>query len=289
MQSRPSVPLFLLAILALVQGITEFLPISSSGHLDLAWIGFHGLGMVPEEVDPRQELVLDIAVHVGTLGAVCLYYWRDLLRMALSLLRRGPDPYRRLVFLLILATLPVLVVGYLVKGWLPLLKGDLALIGWTTLGFGLLLWIADRTPENLREVRHLGWIDALILGCAQCLALVPGTSRSGITMTAARFLGMDRSEAAHISLLMSIPTILAAGLFAGLELREIESASLGLDALVAGVLAFLSALLAIALMMAWLRRASFLPFVVYRVALGGLLLFLVYSGTLADWGWQSGL
>lgn len=282
-------PLYLLAILALVQGITEFLPISSSGHLDLAWIGFHGMGAVPAEIDARQELVLDIAVHVGTLLAVCLYYWRDLAGMTRSLFHRRPDTYRRLILLLFLATLPILVVGYVVKDWLPLLKGDLALIGWTTLGFGILLWIADRSGMTVRAMEHLGAKDAVILGCAQVLALVPGTSRSGITMTAARAIGMERSDAARISLLMSIPTILAAGLFAGLELREIESATLGGDAILAGGLAFLSALIAIAVMMAWLKRASFLPFVVYRILLGGLLLFLVYSGTLADWGWQSGL
>lgn len=282
-------PLYLLAILALVQGITEFLPISSSGHLDLTWIGFHGLGVVPAEIDARQELVLDIAVHVGTLGAVCLYYWRDLAGMTLALFHRRPDPYRRLIVLLIVATLPILAVGYLVKDWLPLLKGDLALIGWTTLGFGVLLWIADLSGMTLRKMEHLRAKDALILGFAQVLALVPGTSRSGITMTAARAIGMERSDAARISLLMSIPTILAAGLFAGLELREIESASLGADAILAAGLAFVSALVAIAVMMAWLRRASFLPFVVYRILLGGVLLFLVYSGTLADWGWQSGL
>ncbi len=282
-------PLYLLAILAIVQGITEFLPISSSGHLDLAWIGFRGLDEVPAEIDPRQELVLDIAVHLGTLGAVCLYYWRDLAAMAVALLRRRPDPHLRLFFLLCMATLPILVVGYLVKDWLPLLKGNLALIGWTTLGFGLLLWIADRSGMTFRRTEHLGMKDALILGCAQTLAMVPGTSRSGITMTAGRFLGVDRQEAARMSMLMSIPTILAAGLFAGLELRQIESAHLGADALFATALAFAAALVAIAVMMAWLKRASFLLFVVYRIFLGGLLLFLVYSGTLADWGWQSGL
>ncbi len=282
-------PLYLLAILALVQGVTEFLPISSSGHLDLTWIGFHGLGVVPREIDPSQELVLDVAVHVGTLGAVCFYYWRDLLRMAGSLVTRRPDPYRRLFWLLVLSTLPVVVVGYLIKDWLPLVKGDLALIGWTTLGYGIALWLADSFGMTFREIRHLGWKDAVILGLAQTLALVPGTSRSGITMTAGRLLGMDRSEAAHFSLLMSIPTIVAAGFLAGLDLAKAESAHLGLDAVVAAALAFGAALLAIMLMMNWLRRASFLPFVVYRILLGGAILFLVYSGTLADWGWQSGL
>lgn len=283
-------PLLLLAILALVQGITEFLPISSSGHLDLTWIAFHGLGQVPASMDARQELVLDVAVHVGTLGAVCLYYWRDLWAMLLGLLRllRGRrDEGARLVGLLIVATLPVVAVGFLVKDWLPAVKGDLTLIGWTTLVYGVLLWLADRSGMTLRRIEHLRLPDALLLGVAQVLALVPGTSRSGITMTAARMIGMERQEAARFSMLMSIPTIAAAGLLAGLDLADSGSAGLGADALLAALLAFGAALLAIALLMAWLRRASFLPFVIYRILLGGLILFLVYSGTLAEWGWQS--
>ncbi|GAB5471191.1 MAG: undecaprenyl-diphosphate phosphatase [Rhodospirillales bacterium] len=285
-------PLYLLAILALVQGITEFLPISSSGHLDLTWIAFHGLGEVPATLDARQELVLDVAVHVGTLAAVCLYYWRDLWAMVLGLARAASgrrDPGARLVLLLVLATLPVVLVGYFVADLLPLLKGDLELIGWTTLGFGLLLWLADRSGMTYRRIEHLGLPDVLILGLAQTLALIPGTSRSGITMTAARLVGMERQDAARFSMLMSIPTIAAAGLLTGLEMREIGSASLSGDAVIAALLAFGSALLAIAVLMAWLKRASFLPFVIYRVLLGGGLLYLVYSGTLAAWGWQSGL
>ncbi|MEO1191046.1 MAG: undecaprenyl-diphosphate phosphatase [Pseudomonadota bacterium] len=285
-------PLYLLAILALVQGITEFLPISSSGHLDLTWIAFHGAGVVPAEIDPRRELVLDVAVHVGTLGAVCLYYWRDLLAMLTGLARAvigRRDPGAKLALLVVLATLPVVVVGWLVKDWLPLLKGNLELIGWTTLGFGLLLWLADRIGMTVRRMEHLRFSDALVLGLAQTLALIPGTSRSGITMTAGRLLGMERSDAARISLLMSIPTIAAAGLLAGVEMEKMGSATLSSDAMLAGGLAFGSALVAIAVMMAWLRRASFLPFVIYRVIVGGGILYLVYSGTLASWGWDAGL
>jgi len=281
------VPLYLLAILALVQGITEFLPISSSGHLDLAWIGFHGLEDLPSGVQARHELVLDVAVHVGTLGAVCLYYWRELAGMAVGLYRRARgrrDPRARPVLLLAVATLPVVVAGFLAKDWVLQLKGNLALIGWTTLGFGVLLWIADRVGMTVRRIEHLGLSDALVLGLAQALAIIPGTSRSGITMTAGRFVGMEREEAARFSLLMSIPTIAAAGFLAALDLGEMGAPGLFGDAVVAAILAFGAALLAIALMMAWLRHASFLPFVVYRVLLGGLILYLVYSGTAAGWG-----
>ncbi|MBC6416460.1 MAG: undecaprenyl-diphosphate phosphatase [Rhodospirillales bacterium] len=286
-------PLYLLAILALVQGITEFLPISSSGHLGLTWIGFHWAGLVPAELEASSELVLDIAVHLGTLGAVCLYCRRDLAAMAGAMMRPlavrcsgNPMHWRpaaRLCWLICLATLPILAAGYLAGEALPLLKGNLALIGWTTLGFGLLLWIADRNGMTGRKAAQLKLHHALFLGLAQCLALVPGTSRSGIVMTAGRFLGMGRQDAARFSMLMSIPTILAAGLYAAMQLKEEESADLGIDAAIAAGLAFAAALLAIALMMAWLRRASFLPFVLYRVLLGGAILLSVYGGFLTGW------
>ncbi|MBC6406413.1 MAG: undecaprenyl-diphosphate phosphatase [Rhodospirillales bacterium] len=283
-------PLYLLAILALVQGITEFLPISSSGHLDLTWIGFRRAGAVPAELEASGELVLDIAVHLGTLGAVCLYCRRDLAAMAGGLMRpaspmhRQLDPAARLFWLICLATLPILAAGYLARDDLPPLKGNLALIGWTTLGFGVLLWIADRSGTTGRKAERLKLHHALFLGLAQCLALVPGTSRSGIVMTAGRFLGMQRQDAARFSMLMSIPTILAAGLYAAMQLKEEEATGLRIDAAIAAGLAFAAALLAIALMMAWLRRASFLPFVLYRILLGGGILLSVYGGFLTGWG-----
>jgi len=281
------VPLLLLAILAVVQGITEFLPISSSGHLDLTWAAFHAADAVPEQIGRREELILDVAMHVGTLLAVCIYNWQQLWQMLLGLLRllTGKfDQGARLVLLLIVATIPVVIAGLLIKDSLPDLKGNLALIGWTTLGYGILLYIADRVGMTMRRIEHLRFGDVIVMGLAQALALIPGTSRSGITMTAGRFLGMERQEAARFSLLMSIPTIAAAGILAGLDLQESGNVALTADALIGGFLAFVSALIAIALMMAWLRRASFTPFVIYRVIAGGALLILVYSGLLASWG-----
>ena len=150
-------------------------------------------------------------------------------------------------------------------------------IAWATLGFGLLLWISDQVGMTVRRIEHLGILDVLFIGAAQCLALIPGTSRSGITMTAARFIGMERVDAARFSLLLSIPTIIAAGTLSGLDLYESGSVELASDVFIAAGLAFGFALIAIAIMMAWLKRASFTPFVIYRVILGVFLLMVAYG------------
>ncbi len=264
-------PLLQLIVLAAVQGITEFLPVSSSGHLIL----------VPEITGwPDQTLVIDTAVHVGTLGAVLIYFWRDLVSMLLGLLRllRGQsDKGARLFGLLALATIPVVLVG----GLLSYFDADEALrsvqvIGWTTLGFGLVLFVADRFFMTLRRIDQMTLGGAVAIGLAQVLALVPGTSRSGITMTAARILGFERRDAARFSMLMSIPAIAAAGVLKGAELYRSGDAQLTSDAAIVAVLSFGIAIAAIALLMAWLRRASFTPFVVYRIGLGVGLLVWVY-------------
>lgn len=276
-------PLLLLAILALVQGITEFLPISSSGHLVLVWEVFDRTATEGVRAVEAERLDLDVAVHVGTLAAVCLYFWRDIWHMAVGLLRLATgrrDPGARLAGLVLLASLPIIPVGYFGKDLVLIYFRDIAVIGWTTLGFGILLGLADRFGMLINRLEHLGWVQALIVGIAQVLALVPGTSRSGITMTAARFLGFERSEAARLSMLLAIPAIAGAGSLAGLDLYQNGDLSLGRDAAVAAVLAFIAALVAIAAMMAWLRRASFTPFVIYRILLGVLLLALVYGGVI---------
>ncbi|MGP1256035.1 MAG: undecaprenyl-diphosphate phosphatase [Kiloniellales bacterium] len=276
-------PLLLLAILALVQGITEFLPISSSGHLVLVWEIFDQTATEGVRAVEAERLDLDVAVHVGTLAAVCLYFWRDIWRMAIGLLRLATgrrDPGARLAGLVLLASLPIIPAGYFGKDLVLVYFRDIAVIGWTTLGFGILLGLADRFGMLINRLEHLGWVQALVVGLAQVLALIPGTSRSGITMTAARFLGFERSEAARFALLLAIPAIAGAGSLAGLDLYQTGDLSLGRDAAIAAALAFVAALIAIAAMMAWLRRASFTPFVVYRILLGILLLALVYGGVI---------
>jgi undecaprenyl-diphosphatase len=265
------VELLHIAVLALIQGITEFLPISSSGHLAL-------LPMVTGW--PDQGLLLDVAVHVGTLGAVLLYFWRDIFDMILglfSLLKGRKHPGAKLLGNLLLASIPVVIAGYYVNKYYGDAWRNLTVIGWTTFGFGLLLYISDKVGMTIRRVEHITWGTAVVLGLAQCLALVPGTSRSGITMTAARILGFEREDAARFSMLMSIPTILGAGVLKGWELYQAGDAKLTSDALLAAGLSFAVALLAIFLLMAWLRRATFTPFVVYRLLLGAGLLALAYA------------
>ena len=265
-------PLLHILILALLQGVTEFLPISSSGHLVVAWEYFDAAGWNVSQQSESQRLAVDIAVHVGTLAAVCLYYWRDIWIMAVGmakLLIGQWTPGARLALLVILATLPVVGVGYVFKDAIAeMLHGDVRIVAWTTIGFGVVLYIADRLAMTVRRIEHITIFQALMIGASQVLALVPGTSRSGITMTAARFFGYERPEAARFSLLLSIPTILGAGVLAGLDLQQTGDATLQFEALLAAVIAFVTALIAIVLMMRWLRNAGFTPFVVYRIALG---------------------
>ena len=264
-----TVPFLHIVVLALVQGITEFLPISSSGHLILvpALTGWEDQGVV-----------IDVATHVGTLVAVLIYFRRDVAAMAagfLALAVRRYDAGARLALLVVTATVPTVIAGAVLHELGPDLVRSAAIIAWATLGFGILLGIADRVGATSGRTEDITFGGAVVFGLAQVLALIPGTSRSGITMTAGRFLGLGREAAARFSLLMAIPTILGAGTLAGWDLYQAGDVSLGLDALLAAILSCLAALAAIALMMRWLRRASFMPFVIYRVILGlGLLIWL---------------
>jgi undecaprenyl-diphosphatase len=260
-----------IVILALVQGITEFLPVSSQGHLILLPHLFRW---------PDQGLIVDVAVHVGTLGAVVLYLWRDVWRMTTGLARlmggrRNPDA--TLALYVIAATVPVVIAGLALKRYYPEGIRDLAVVGWAMLGFGLVLWAADWVGMTVRRIEHMKFWDALFIGFAQVLALIPGTSRSGITMTAARILGMERPDAARFSMILSIPTIIGAGVLEGLELYQLGDAELTAAVFLAAALAFVAALLTIVVMMAWLQRASFTPFVIYRIGLGAFILGLAYG------------
>ena len=258
-------------MLALIQGITEFLPVSSSGHLVvtsqlLGW--------------PDQGLVIDVAVHLGTLCAVLLYFWRDIWFVAVDLTRlaigRGGEG-AQLAGRLLIATVPVLIVGYLARDQIGSWLRDAEIIAWATIGFAIVLWIADRLGMTVRRIEHIGIGNAVFIGLMQVLALVPGVSRSGITMTAGRLLGLERQEAARFSLLLSIPTIFGAAALSGVEIYQAGDPGLGQDAALAVGLSFVTGLAAIAAMMHWLKRAGFGIFVLYRLALGAGLLYWIYS------------
>ncbi|MGF1553143.1 MAG: undecaprenyl-diphosphate phosphatase [Paracoccaceae bacterium] len=284
-----------IVVLALVQGVTEFLPISSSGHLVL-W------PLLTGRID--QGVTMDVAVHLGTLVAVCLYFRADTARLVTGGLdlarRRRSTPDARLARLVAIATVPAVVAGLALK----LSGADTALrsvevIGWATLLGGGALWLADcygfeHRAEADRE-GATGWKtdDAVIMGLAQALALVPGTSRSGICMTAARALGFRRDEAARLALLMAIPVILAASLVetaalltrdatapraeAGGTIAVPTEGTLLADLALGAGLSFVAALAALYVMMGMFKSAwTMTPFVLYRLALGTGLLALAY-------------
>lgn len=265
--------LLTLSILAIIQGITEFLPISSSAHLILfpALTGEHDQG-----------LMIDGAVHVGTLAAVMLYFRSEtaaLVRGSLLLLRgnwRADEA--RLAWLLAVATVPVVIAGVAIAA-LDLADAlrSVELIAWTTLVWAAALWLADQFAPMKREFWGWRMPDAVAMGLAQALSLLPGTSRSGVTYTAARALGFGRIESARLSLLMSIPATIAVGAYTGVKIVESGDATLGLDAVIAGVLSFAAALVTLVFLMRMLRTWSMTPFVLYRLALGAALLWVAYG------------
>jgi undecaprenyl-diphosphatase len=257
-------------VLALVQGLTEFLPISSSAHLVL----------LPYFANwPDQGLTFDVAVHVGTLLAVVLYFRRQLSSMVsdwLQSLRTGRSVGEsKLMWLILAATVPAGVAGLILELVVPGGLRSPLLIAAATVGFGLLLWWADVAGGQLRDERDIGMKEAILIGLAQALALIPGTSRSGVTITAGRALGLSRSGAARFSFLLSIPLIALAGankLYTAVGAAE----AVEWDALLLGTLvAFSSAYLCIHYFLKIISRISLLPFVVYRLVVGGLLLIFV--------------
>ncbi len=269
----------MLVLLALVQGLTEFLPISSSGHLIILWESSEALGLATqEELTKNTQLVLDVAVHMGTLGAVILYFWRDVFAMIKGLYqlargRSGPDS--RLMLAVVVASIPLVIVGFFTKDLITQYLRVTQVIAWSTIIFGLLLWVADRYMLQVRKIENLDWPDFVSIGLLQVLALIPGTSRSGITMTAGRFQGMERGESARFSMLLSIPAISGAGLLAMVDLMQAHNAALTTAAFWGAGLSFAFALIAIWWLMRWLRTASFTVFVIYRVFMGLLILAIV--------------
>ncbi len=265
--------LFQLAILAIVQGITEFLPVSSSAHLVL-------LPKLMGTVD--QGLAIDVAVHVGTLGAVMLFFRREvasiLQGMGHVLTGRFTTPEARLFFLLAIATVPVVVAGFIlhVTGLAEAMR-TLAVLGWTMLGFGLVLYWADQRGPTVRVAADWNLRDAIVMGLWQAVALIPGTSRAGITITASRLLGYKREDGARIAMLMSIPAIIASGTLLAVDALAEANWQLLRDGAVGAVLAFATAYVALALMMKLLRSHSYTPFVIYRIVLGVILLAIAYS------------
>jgi undecaprenyl-diphosphatase len=262
---------FYLLLIALIQGITEFLPVSSSGHLIL-------LPQLSGQADQGQ--VIDVAAHVGTLCAVIIYFWSDV-RLALAgtgrLVQGKVDTKGAFLALaLLVATVPVILIGLILKvtGLADMMRG-IAVIGWSMLIFGVVLYWADQKSPAARTAEEWTLKHAIVMGLWQCIALIPGTSRSGITITAARTLGYNRSDAARLSMLMSIPTIIASASL--LSLDVIGTPDVLGDIAIVAAMSFVAALFALVLMMKLLQSVSYTPYVIYRVIFGSFLLWLAYA------------
>ena len=259
--------------IAMIQGITEFLPISSSGHLIL----LPSLSKLPD-----QGLFIDVAVHIGTLLAVLIYFWKDTRSIPLGFYDlstgNGSSKSAKLLKFLILVTIPVIIIGAIFKitGLIEMLR-TIEVIGWTMVIFGVLLYLADRFSTQERTEVNLNPRHIIVLGLWQSLALIPGTSRAGATITAGLLLGYNRRSAARISMLMAIPTIFASGAYESYEIWQTKTSIPINDVALVTALTFVFALLALNVMMRLLNKINFTPYVVYRIILGLLLLGLAYN------------
>ncbi|WP_438468669.1 undecaprenyl-diphosphate phosphatase [Vibrio vulnificus] len=260
-------------VLALIQGLTEFLPISSSAHLILpsAILGWEDQG-----------LAFDVAVHVGTLAAVVIYFRKEVITLfaALfaSIFKGERSKEAKLAWMIVIATIPACIFGLVMKDVIEVYLRSAYVIATTTIIFGLLLWWVDKNASLLDDEYQAGWKKALFIGIAQALAMIPGTSRSGATITAALYLGFTREAAARFSFLMSIPIITLAGSYLGLKLAT-SGEPVHVGFLLTGIVtSFISAYLCIHLFLKMISRMGMTPFVIYRLILGvGLFAYLLMA------------
>lgn len=277
-----------LFLIAAIQGATEFLPISSSGHLIV-------LPLLLSVSDQGQ--MIDVAVHVGTLGAVVVYFWRDvcaLVRGAFALIQRCLTQFaqsaqptepsaqqkhdQRIAMALLIATMPIVCVGFVLHatGWAQAMR-RIDVVAWSTLVFAVVLYWVDKTIAERKQLASLSVRDAVYLGIAQVCALIPGASRSGVCITAARALGYNRFSATKISMLMSIPTIIASGSLSAIDMVGHWNSDVLRSAALAAGFAFAIALPVLAIMIKYLSLVRFTPYVVYRVLLALVLLGVAYG------------
>jgi undecaprenyl-diphosphatase len=275
------VPFIEAIILGLVQGLTEFLPISSSAHIRI-------LGeFLPSATDPGATFTA--ITQIGTEAAVLVYFWKKITtvisRWAQSLAGKVPhsDPDARMGWLVIIGTLPIGVLGFLFQETIRDVFRNLWLVAIVLIVFGIILGLADRYGRRERDLDDITYPSGIAMGFAQALALVPGVSRSGATTTAARLLGYNRTAAAEYAFLLAVPAVFGSGLYELLHaVTEPQSGPYGLvETAVATIVAFIVGWVVIAYLMRYLKTGSFLPFVIYRVVLGGVLLVLLSTGVLS--------
>ena len=256
-------------VLSLIQGLTEFLPVSSSAHLILGSRVFSW---------PDQGLVFDVATHLGTLFAVLLYFRKDLMGMLKPWLSadNADQQARNLGLTLLIASIPAIVAGALLHSWVESALRDIKVIAFSTIGFGLLLWWADKRFSEVKDLKDMAMRPGLIIGLAQMLALVPGTSRSGITITMGRMLGFSADAAARFSFLLSIPVIAAAGAYGILKMLFNQTEIDWMQFSLAVALSAFAGWFCIAAFLALLKRVGLVPFVIYRLILGLALLWIAF-------------
>ena len=264
--------------LGFIQGLTEFIPVSSSAHLRI--VG----EFLPSAVDPGAAFTA--ITQLGAEAAVVVYFWRDLVRIvknwALSLVGKVPrqDPEARMGWLIIIGSIPIIVLGLVFQDEIETTLRSLWIVATMLIVFGILLGIADVVGKKTKNLQQLTVGRGIIFGLAQALALIPGVSRSGGTITAGLFMGFNRSSAARYSFLLALPAVFGSGLYQLAKSFNEPQVFSGLETLAATVVAFVVGIGVIAFLMNWLGKHSFWPFVIYRVVLGGTLLVLLATGVL---------
>jgi len=264
--------------LGLVQGLTEFLPISSTAHLRVvpALVGWEDPGAAYSAV-----------VQLGTLAAVLVYFFKDLLQMAVAwgrgIISRRPfeDHHSKMAWILILGTVPIGVIGLIFQHQIETTLRSLWVVASALIALALLLALAEALSKRRRNMGQIGWLDGILIGCTQVLALIPGASRSGVTITAGLFTGLNRADAARFSFLLSVPAVAASGIYEMFQLAKLPMGHVSwLSVFLGTVAAAISGYLAIAGLIRFLQKRSTLVFIIYRILLGGAIIALLASGLL---------
>ena len=263
-------------ILGIIQGIAEFLPISSSAHL----IIFRDIFGIGANIGSNIELTFDLALHFGTLLAIIIFFFNDLFKILVEGLTKGVKTKDgKLFWYLILATIPAGLVGVLFEDVVDsFFRKQLWLIAIALIGMGIIIYIVDKKSKISINIKEMKWYQALIVGCAQVFALIPGFSRSGTTITASRFLGLDREDSAKFSFYLSVPVVAGASL---LSLIKDDTLNIILDNLMifgTGILiSFITGLLCISFLLKYIKKNDFKIFMIYRIILGILVLFILWQ------------
>lgn len=274
-------------ILGLIQGLSEFIPISSTAHLTIAG---NLMGLIDPN-NPEKWTAFIAVIQLGTLVSVMLYFRSELIKLPKSFLKENLGKNRisfkdqssdsKMAWFIIAGTLPIVTIGLVLK---KLIEGDftknLYVIGASLIGLAIILFIAEKTAKFKRGMDNLSLKDAIVVGLAQCVALIPGSSRSGTTITAGLFLGLNRESAARFSFLLSIPAVLASGLLQFYQALEYLDSALAIDMVVATIVSAISGYWAIAFLINFLKNRSTSVFIVYRIIIGIAVIWMTYSGLL---------